>query len=285
MSSNTFIYTFPENSIFNNQNVSGLTIDSREMFRGGIGYGANASKLLAHGMESMGSGESSFSLPYSLEAHDSNYGFGIDQLKYQLINSKDQVIPIETVQGFIQEKVLEGVKCFSLPLDFNGHASLAHVVFNEEGNSAKLYYFDSLSEYEGNQYQKRYNSITEAIKSIFTQEIDGYEVHHILDQGDVTSSGCGYYTLKTASLLKEKPVRELLQEYESKGAYLYTKEDDVRIRCECAVQAVLYRRPDAAELSKFQFTQEFKTVFHRIGYGQMKKCIEFLKERGIESSN
>ena len=278
MSANTLVYSFPGNTVISNQDISGLTIDACEMFRGGIGWGANASKLLAHGMESIGNSESSFSLPYSLEAHDSSYGFGVDQLKYQFINSKDQKVPNDKAKEFIQEKISEGVRCFSLPLDFNGHASLAHVVVSEDGNSAKLYYFDSLSQYEEKQYQQRYDSITTAIKSVFVQSIEGYEVHHILDQGGPNSSGCGYYTLKTASLLKEKPVTQLIDEHSLKGAYLYTNEDDVRIRCECAIQAVLYRRPNSTELEKFQYTQEFKTVFHRLGYTSMKKCIEFLKE-------
>lgn len=257
-------------------NFEGLQLNTFDILTGGIGYGAIASQLMAHGMKAIGSSDLICNLPFCLE------GIDYSELRCEMVDPDGKAIPNDEFIRHLADKIQDGVSHFNLPLDFNGHASLMHGTVTEIGK-IEIVFFDSLSLSE-KEYQKRYDSIMIALKELLPKEVSGYTVCHILDQGGKESSGCGYYTLQTAHLLKKKTAKQLLRDYEEEGVYLYSKEDDVGIRCELAIRTILHDGIDSIDIRKYRWTLEKKIIFHKLGVGSMYKVMQFAKERITEAS-
>lgn len=266
------VYFFPKNSFIENVDVSGVKIDLSRILRGGIGYGGAGSKLLAQGMETIGSSDLVTNLPFCIE--------GVIYSNYK------NVVLVDTNNYEVKEKGLEALRQevrrrrnISLPINLNGHTSLLHIAF--ENAFLRVNFFDSL-ELTQCQYKERYDSISGFVKDFLHVEFSSYRVYHLLDQGDPeTSNGCGYFSLYTALLLKDASVEELVEKYKAKGTYLFFDKDDVRIRAEMVVRTVLFTHIHKEDLDEpWSFSFE-KSIAHMVDLIPLAHTIEQLRNRTL----
>lgn len=261
-------FVFPIDSFIGGINFEGLSLHTFDIMKAGIGYQASASQILAHGMKAIGSRSLVCNLPFCFSGY--SYVKGI-------VSSRGEDVYKTDFQKFFEEKIKEGFSHFNLPLDFDGHASLMHGTL-KEGGAMEIVFFDSLL-CSDKEYKARYDALIEELIDLIPVNASGYKVHHVLDQGDEASSGCGYYTLQTAYLLTQKTPEQLLSDFEEKGTYLYTSEDDTRIRCELAVRAILFDGIDSVDIEQIRRAHHATTVFHKLSSGSISKTIKFIEKQ------
>lgn len=251
-------FEFPENSwIYYSQdrsfNLSGLKLDISKMLRGGIAYGANGTTLLASGMRSIGSNNHVYNAPFCLYRRNT---FSIKD-DYQLWSDNiDDLKPADNIGEF--EK---SIRFLNIPLDIDGHASLASIEF-KEGIATNIIFFDSLKDQDIN-YSKRYNE--ELIKAImkFTSNnsasLLSHRVMHALYQGGEKSNGCGYYALFTAMLIKHNS--DLINE---PNLPLYGEDNDHLIRASVALVSFMHGDIWKSKNCQFDHTKAKTKVHHML---------------------
>lgn len=223
-------FVFPAQSVLSYSDdrsidVSGLSLDISNMLKGGIGYGANATILLARGMEAIGSNDRVTNAPYCLHRRLSNEL----SAPYKLYDINSNLVDSISID-------VSKTDALNIALDIDGHASLASLRFHN-GQIEKILFYDSLAPAIIN-YEARYNEqLLETLLNCVNlnhyliSEIP-MTVIHALDQGDKHSHGCGYYSLFTAMLLKNGP--DWIQD-QYKSSYLYDQTKDHYIRASLAV--------------------------------------------------
>jgi hypothetical protein len=172
-------------------------------------------------------------------------------------------------------------------MTLDGHASLATFVIS--GNTVSLRFYDSLSP-DIISYDERYRNnkkLLDFLKSMvleplqLAQELP--EVLHLLDQGDEDSWGCGYYTLYTAMLLRDK---EHIRQLTSPVDPVFNKTHDKKIRAELAIITLLDRGLGNVDASSWAMNKEPRDgVFSRLGV-QLEKLtqdisVKIPKEIGV----
>lgn len=272
-----YFFRFPEQTVLTLNNgktvdVSNIEINLPQIFCGGIGYGGVASKLMTRAMQAIGHGNGVYNLPNSIEG-----AIYSDYNQIQMISTENKVIPTSPVTEVISKAIEEGFTHINLPLDLNGHASLVTFVISSEGVSLRFY--DSLSP-NIMSYSKRYYENTvliEFLESFLPETLclkkGEIEVLHLLDQGGEASSGCGYYTLYTALLLKDNPD---FKNYSSNDSLQLDETHDNRIRAELVVRTLLDYGMDNVVFDKWHDIRE--GIFNRIGNKELHKLINKLKE-------
>lgn len=278
-SEKTWRFRFPENSILTlntgkTVDISGIEIDLSLIFIGGIGYGSGASKLSAQAMAAIGHGEGVYNLPYCLEGIIHH-----DFIEIQMISAKDQVIPASNIREIIHEALEKGFTHINLPIDLNGHASLASIVLSNEG-SATLRFYDSLSP-SIMSYRERYHDNKELIEFISTLlpstvcfERENISVLHLLDQGGEESAGCGYYALYTALLLKDHADLRNLTSFNDSP--LLDETHDKKIRAELVVRTLLAFGTENVVHDRWSDPRD--GIFNRIGSIELGKLIKTLNQ-------
>lgn len=251
-------FEFPENSwIYYSDdrsfNVSGLKLDISKMLRGGIAYGANGTTLLASGMRSIGSNNHVYNTPFCVYRRNTFFIKG----DYQLWNDNiDDLKPVANIGKF--EK---SIRFLNIPLDIDGHDSLASIEF-KEGIATNIIFFDSLKNEDIN-YRDRYNE--ELIKAImkFTSNDSAsllpHRVVHALYQGREKSNGCGYYALFTAMLVKQN--YDLINEH---SLPIYNEENDHMIRASIALVSFMHGDIWKSKNYKFDDTKAKTKVHHML---------------------
>lgn len=251
-------FTFPENSwIYFSQDrsldVSGLALDLRHILIGGLGYGADASLLLAQGMKAVGSTGDIYNAPFCVYRRKLSTNDG-----YILLNDRvDRAEEVANIGGFNRT-----ITTINLPLDIDGHASLASIKL-ENSIVIAIMFYDSLAhdgETYKNFYAERYeeNLIRALMKFVANDEapVPPHSVVHALYQGSDESNGCGYYTIFTAMLLKRNPELHL-----EENKPLYGKEHDHLIRASVAL--VSFMNDDISQSKSLVFDERIqKTKIH-----------------------
>lgn len=278
-SKNTILFRFPEKAVLTlntgkTVDISGIEIDLFQIFKGGIGYGSGASKLSAQAMQAIGHGESVYNLPYCLEGVIRK-----DFIKIQMISAKDQVIPASSIREIIHEALEKGLTHINLPIDLNGHASLAAIVLSNEG-SASLRFYDSLSP-SIMSYRERYHDNKALIEFISTLlpstvcfEKENISVLHLLDQGGEESAGCGYYALYTALLLKDHVDLRNLTSFND--APMFDETHDKKIRAELVIRTLLAFGTENVVHERWSDPRD--GIFNRIGSIELEKLIKTLNQ-------
>jgi hypothetical protein len=277
---NQYFFRFPEKSVIllntrNTVDISNIDINLSGIFIGGIGYGGGASKLLARTMKIIGDGEGVVcNLPFCMEGYEP-----IHYSKIELISTENRVVSASAVIDIIKNKATDGFTHFNIPINLNGHASLASIIIFDD--TAILRFYDSLAP-EEKSYDARYNTLLiDFIKQLLPSSMnlmdEKPEVLHLLDQGDPDSTGCGYYALYTALLLKENEYLRNLTSYH--GAPLFNPTDDKKIRAELIVRSLVDCGLDNVDTRSCSLlTQSRDYLFNRIGI-HVRELIAQLRPR------
>lgn len=278
--SQNHLFTFPPDSSMRLQSgkvvdLSHVSVDLSGIFIGGIGYGGGASRLMAQMMKDIGHEKEVYNLPYCIEAHSSpeERAFTVE-----IITHEDKVIEPHTIPSTIKENLANGFNYFNIPIALDGHASLASIYF--QNGTAYIRFYDSLSN-EDISYLDRYNQkFIQVIKTLIPSFIDTqhpHEVLHLLDQGGKDSSGCGYYTLHTAILLKER--REIRNLSSYADAPLMDQSYDEVIRADLVVRSLLNRDLNQIDTSFSTLSsQRREHIYNRIGFA-VKDLIKQFKQK------
>lgn len=196
----------------------------------------------------------------------------------QIITHEDKLADPQTIHLIIKESLAKGFKYFNIPINLNGHASLTTIYFQNE--TAYIRFYDSLSDRDIS-YTERYNQeLIQLIKSFIPSSIEikhPHEVLHLLHQGGKDSSGCGYYTLHTALLLKERIEIRNLSSYTD--APLMDQSYDEVIRADLVVRSLLNRDLNHIDTSFSTLSsQRREHIYNRIGFA-VKELIKQLKPK------
>lgn len=241
-----------------NYDVSNIEVDLSQILRGGIGRGASSPQLLANGMRMIGHVNGIFNLPYCIEKRNSTFA---------IMTHGNQYCGIDEVKN-----ALNSIDHFHVPLDIDGHASLASVVIKE--GKAKIQFFDSLS-WQEMDYSARYSEdlirFIHSLLPVGVQVLDRCEVVHFSDQGGPETTGCGYYALYTALLLTE---RKDLKEFADHS--ILVPADDAKIRAELAVRTLLWYGVEKAEkeIDRLRYFGDMPHVFHKLEASALDKLIQ-----------
>jgi hypothetical protein len=232
--------------------ASGLKLDISKMLRGGIGYGANATLLLASGMRAIGSNQQVHNAPFCIHRRNS-FDFKDDYKLWS--DAVNDLKPASNIAEFQRD-----IRLLNLPLDIDGHASLATIEFKEDFIE-EIIFFDSMTN-EDVYYDERYNE--ELVKAIMkfipnnNTSSPSYRVVHALYQGGEGSNGCGYYTLFTAMLLKQNP--DLITHH---PYLLYDVNHDHLIRASVALISFMHEDIWKSKSYRFDDTKA-KTKVHNM---------------------
>lgn len=278
--SQNHLFTFPPHSTMRLQSgkvvdLSHISVDLSDIFIGGIGYGGGASRLMAQMMRDIGHAEEVYNLAYCIEAFSSQ---GENAFTSEIITHEDKVVDSHIISLIIKENLAKGFKYFNIPISLDGHASLTSIYFQNE--TAYIRFYDSLSN-EDISYRDRYNqNFIQFIKTLVPSFIDiqhPHEVLHLLDQGGKDSSGCGYYTLHTAILLKER--REIRNLSSYADAPLMDQSYDELIRADLVVRSLLNRDLNQIDTSFSTLSsQRREHIYNRIGFA-VKDLIKQFKQK------
>lgn len=276
---NKFLFRFPESSIFTlntgkTVDVSGIEINLSRIFLGGIGYGGGTSKVIAQAMQAIGHGENVCNLPYIIEGVIYN-----DYNKIQMISPENEVVSTSDVMEIIQDVAARGFTHINMPIDLNGHASLVSILFSQKG-TATLRFYDSLSP-SIMSYNKRYHNNRELIEFVakllphnVCLESEKVEVLHLLDQGGEESSGCAYYSLYTALLLKDNADLRNLTSFNDSP--LFNESHDKKIRAELVIRTLLAFGTE--NVIEDRRNERVDGIFSRIGYSELDKLIKKINQ-------
>lgn len=266
---NPYRYHFPENTkiILNSGqsvDISNIDIDLSCIFRGGIGWGGGASKLLSRAMCAIGCRGAVNSLPFCVEGSPT---LPSPFNKLILVSIEDKEVTGSIVQDRISQLLKHGFSFINIPLNVSGHASLASFIFvNDE---VEIRFYDSMSP-KDLAYDQRYSEpLIDFLKSLlpdsFNLKTDQPKVLHLLYQGDKDSLGCGYYTTYTALLLKERDGLINLESYD--GPPLLDNSHDMQIRAELVVKTLLEYGLEKVDLSfETLINQTREGIFSRIDF-------------------
>lgn len=277
---NPLFFQFPEDSRITLRkgqvvDISQIEIDLSNIFIGGINYGGGGGKLMAGAMEAIGSCYPVCNLPVMYDGVIYS-----DFRAMEMVSKEDRVISPDVVSTMITTYLGQGYTHFNIPITLNNHASLLSIIVLE--GKATFRFYDSLSP-EVISYEERYcPALLEYLTSLLPPGIQAEfkgkpDVLHLFDQGNATSTGCGYYSVYTAALLKEYPeLRDLTSFDESP---LMTQAHDKGIRAELAVRTLLEFGLEKVDLSfTAMISQKRDGIFSRI-QDQLPSLIEQLKPR------
>jgi hypothetical protein len=277
-----YLFRFPDDKVVSLKNgqkvdISNIEIDLVAIIQASVNIrGGGAPKITARAMEAFGHGNGVFNLPYCIVAY---LGLKKFQKELKTFATDHSLVDPSTIRDQIQENISEGFTHFNLPMSLDGHTSLICFVITD--NCAVLRFYDSLPD-EIIHYSDRYTDelfdFLQPFLPLFLDFVrEETQVLHLLCQGDSHSTGCGYYTLYTALVLKEdKAFRNL-----TKGEPLYTEADDPKIRAELAVLTLLdhgIERVDTSSL--FLNDNRAEGIFSQLQNAQ-RPLIRQLKERLI----
>ena len=178
------------------------------------------------------------------------------------------------IQNIINTAFRDGFSYINFPMDVDGHASLVSLKIIE--GEAILKFYDSLSS-KDLVYSDRYTGeLLDFIQSCLPDGIQlkqGHETLHLLYQGDAESTGCGYYTIYTAGLIKD---REDLRGCSQPQAPIFTDADDPRIRAELALRTLLLYGVENAkkEISQLRLFGKIEHVFQKLGADALNNLID-----------
>ncbi len=269
------VYHFPESSFIalNSQkivDVSHVKINLSGIFIGGIGYGGGASKLLARTMQVIGNEECVYSAPFCIEGYCEKFG---------VVSTEDIDMSDEEVQTSIGDAIKAGYTLINIPLNIDAHASLLSIAVTN--GTAVLRFYDSLSP-DIVSYDKRYNeALIDRLRIRLPPSLvlspEKPEVLHLLSQGGADSSGCGYYALHTALLLKENEEFRNIRSF--KEAPLLDERADKRIRADLVIRSLLAKGLENVDTSFIALDSGSRDhLFDRIGL-QVRGVIAQLKPR------
>lgn len=210
--------------------LTDVKIPMDAIWRGGIGYGGSGTKLLAKTTKILGDSEAVCNLPFCMEDCFND--------NPQIVSETDKEAGVEA-RKYIREAIEKGFTHINIPLNMSEHVSLLSIVISE--GKASLRFYDSLGP-DAISYGERYNdSRLNFIKSMLPESLeidDKHEVLHLLSQGDVRSSGCGYYALYVAKLITENEYIRNLTSVDP-GFCLFDASHDDRIRAELIIKSML----------------------------------------------
>ena len=166
---------------------------------------------MSHGMETIGNNARVYNLPFCIEGL--NYkGLNYKHVVYEIVSSENLLAPEERIKNIIKQGIREGYTDINVAKDYSGHASLAHMSIDKRNNKFNLMFFDSYF-WSDEQIKTRYDDIKQIIEKILPIPMKNYRVYHLLHQGGIRSKGCGYYTVYTALLLKNKTAEKLINQF------------------------------------------------------------------------
>lgn len=244
--------------------VSGVDVCLSGIFKGGIGYGASAAKLMAQTMKEIGGRGGVYNLPLSIQGA---LDVPEEYCKLAMISVQNLEVPESKVRELIADAIEKGASHINIPIDLDGHASLVSLVISED--KASLRFYDSLSS-KIMPYEKRYSErLCAYIGSLVPNSIhliaEKPQVLHLLDQGNEVSTGCGYYTLYTALLLKEEETIRNRSSFE--GEPLLSEADDKKIRADLIVRTLLEHGVNNVDTSILEICRERRDhLFNRIDF-------------------
>lgn len=268
-------YRFPENfSLKVNEQVydlSNIEIDLSEIQKGGIGRCCIASQVMANGMHAIGHGNGVYNLPFCIEKkYDGGFIF---------ISPENKICKNEDIKNIIESAIVNGFSYINIALDIDGHASLVSLKLNEQ--EAILKFYDSLSPKEF-EYADRYtNELISSVQSLLPKAVQlkpGHETLHLLYQGGVQSTGCGYYTIYTAALLKDG---EDLKKLTVDSPPIFTPADDPKIRAELALRTLLSYGIENAkkEINQLRTFGKIEHVFQKLGADPLNSLINSIYKK------
>lgn len=260
------LFRFPEHSTItmNPQrwiDVSGIEFNLGEIFRGGIGWGAQPGQLMAKAMESFGHRGSVYNLPLCMEGY-----VGIAFECFDVVSAQGDSVEPDKVRDSIEEAIGCKFTMINMPISFNGHASLLSIDVSED--PPVLIFYDSLSENHIS-YEQRYDSkLTDFINSFLPTSMQTRRVKflHLLDQGDAQSTGCGYYALYTALILSlNKDIQSLVK---PSCSLILDEMDDKKIRADLVVRTLISHMitygADSVNISDIILFGKIKDIFARV---------------------
>ena len=278
---NEHFFQFPEKSTIMLStkkivDISNIDLDLSGIFRGGIGSGASASKLLTRTMKTIGHGEYVYNLPFCIEGFLS---LPKEFCELKVFSTENKAVPASTIRDFIKELIEKGFTTVNIIINLDQHTSLVSIVILN--NTATLRFYDSLSP-EIISYDERYNEeLIDFIKSLLPSSIsltnDKADVLHLLDQGGKNSTGCGYYALYTAMLLKDNESIRTTASFCEKP--LLDETDDKKIRADLIVRTLLDYGLEKVDTDVLVLSMKRRNhVFDFMGFS-VRCLIEKLKPR------
>jgi len=271
-SPNTLIKLNKTNEVID---ISDITVNLKDISVGGIGRGADASTLLAHSMRMLGNELNVCNMPFAVEASvDGSWD------KKSIVSDQGIDVDAGLLRKALEEGINQGFKYINIPIDMNGHASLATFVILDDKIEVRFY--DSFGDLN-NFYEKRYaGSLFNFIASLLPEHVQkptDYTVLHLLYQGDENSTGCGYYTIYTAMLLRDD---EDFRRQEATGVIWFDQHHDSRIRALLAVATMLEFGLENVNIKYEYVSQNYnRYLFEKLGFS--KKALKLALEEKMKN--